>query len=409
MTIAATEIRNPTCVFLPDSTEKVAEAVTLFVQHKCRFAVKGGGHSAIPQAANIDDGVLMPMHRLNSTAIDFEGGAVRVGTGVLMGDIYAALDPHNLTAMIGRYEKVGMGLAMGAGFSYLVNREGLAIDNVLDYEVVLADGSVVNANAGSNSDLFRALKGGNNNFGVVTHVTLATVQTEGAIYGGVVYYPESSLPHVADQIYDYHTRQAIVDTSTHVLPQYGYNGTTNETISFCPIIYNRAVDELPEVLRGWIDTPYTKSSLKKRQYHDLSVELNAGFPDGLVSVLIPQFVPHPEASMLTSCRQEQRVFSAYADADLYRDVWAAYHQWLQKYQHIPGLYGLHVNMPITPHVVVRGSANGGNSLGLQSAGNRTLGGKPWTGVNSHLRMTRLTIVLCSLVLRRNLGQHVRRP
>lgn len=409
MTIAATEIRNPTCVFLPDSTEKVAEAVTLFVQHKCRFAVKGGGHSAIPQAANIDDGVLMPMHRLNSTAIDFERGAVRVGTGVLMGDIYAALDPHNLTAMIGRYEKVGMGLAMGAGFSYLVNREGLAIDNVLDYEVVLADGSVVNANAGSNSDLFRALKGGNNNFGVVTHVTLATVQTEGAIYGGVVYYPESSLPHVADQIYDYHTRQAIVDTSTHVLPQYGYNGTTNETISFCPIIYNRAVDELPEVLRGWIDTPYTKSSLKKRQYHDLSVELNAGFPDGLVSVLIPQFVPHPEASMLTSCRQEQRVFSAYADADLYRDVWAAYHQWLQKYQHIPGLYGLHVNMPITPHVVVRGSANGGNSLGLQSAGNRTLGGKPWTGVNSHLRMTRLTIVLCSLVLRRNLGQHVRRP
>ncbi|KAK4133846.1 FAD-binding domain-containing protein [Trichocladium antarcticum] len=350
---SATEIRNPTCVFLPDSTEKVAEAVTLFVQHKWRFAVKGGGHSAIPQAANIDGGVLMPMHRLNSTAIDFERGALRVGTGVLMGDIYAALDPHNLTAMIGRYEKVGMGLAMGAGFSYLVNREGLAIDNILDYEVVLADGSVVNANAGSNSDLFRALKGGNNNFGVVTHVTLATVQTEGAIYGGVVYYPESSLPHVTDQIYDHHTRQAIVDTSTHVLPQYGYNGTTNETISFCPIIYNRAVDELPEVLRGWIGTSYTKSSLKKRQYHDLSVELNAGFPDGLV--------------------QEQRVFSAYADANLYRDVWAAYHQWLQKYQHIPGLYGLHVNMPITPHVIVRGSANGGNSLGLQSAGNRTLG------------------------------------
>ncbi|KAL2016718.1 hypothetical protein VTK56DRAFT_3147 [Thermocarpiscus australiensis] len=252
--IASTEIRDPTCVFLPDTTEKVAEAVTQFV-NECRFAIKGGGHSAIPQAANIDDSILMPMHRLNSIDIDLEGGSARVGAGAVMGDIYAALDPHNLTAMVGRYQKVGLGLSVAAGFSYLVNKEGLAVDNVLNYEIVLADGSIVNANPGSHQDLFKALKGGNN-FGVVTHVTLRTVKTEGAIYGGIVYYNESVLPQVTAEIYDYHVNQAVNEPLSHVLPQYGYNGTTNETISFNPIVYNKAVDAPPPIMQGWVEIPH---------------------------------------------------------------------------------------------------------------------------------------------------------
>lgn len=272
-------------MFLPGSTEQVAEAVTQFVANECRFSIKGGGHSAIPQAANIDDGILMPMHRFDAIDIDFEGGSVQVGAGVLMGDIYRTLDPHNLTAMVGRYGKVGMGLSVAAGVSFLMNREGLAIDNVLSYEVVLADGSVVNANAGNHPELFRALKGGNNNFGVVTRVTLATVETEGEIYGGVVYYPESSLPQLSEQVYDYHVRQAVEDTLTHVLPQYGYNGTTNEAIGICPVIYNKAVDELPDIMKGWVETPFTESTLQKRPYHNLSFELHEGFPDRLVLVL----------------------------------------------------------------------------------------------------------------------------
>ncbi|KAK4653993.1 hypothetical protein QC762_400210 [Podospora pseudocomata] len=352
---SATEIRNPSCVFLPDSTEKVAQAVGLFVANECRFSIKGGGHSAIPQAANIDDGVLMPMKLLNTTEVDLEAGSIRAGMGLLMRDIYQALDPHNLTAMIGRYEKVGMGLTVGAGISYFFNREGFAVDNVLNYEVVLANGSIVNANQTSHPDLFRALKGGNNNFGVVTHATLRTVETEGAVYGGVVYYPESSIPQVTDQIYDYHTRQAVEDTLTHVLPQYGYNGTSNESIAFCPVIYNRAVDELPEIMRGWVDTPYTQSTLKKRPYADLAFELHDGFPDRQV--------------------QEQRVFTVYADADLYRDVWAAYHSWLQQWQHIPGLYGLHVVMPITQNSLVASYSKSSNVLGLNDnlTNNQTLG------------------------------------
>lgn len=77
--------------------------------------------------------------------------------------------------------------------------------------------------------------------------------------------------------------------------------------------------------------------------------------------------------LMLSSRQEQRVFTVYADKQLYKDLWDRYHAWLRTWRHIPGLYGLHCNMPITPRVIAEGVAKGGNSLGLENVGNRTLG------------------------------------
>ena len=277
---AATEFLNPQCIFLPDTAEKVSRAVALFTENECKFAIKGGGHSAIPGAASIHDGILMPMEKLNSTDINFEKGYIRTGAGALLGDVYRALDPHKLSAVIGRYEKIGMGLTIGAGFSYFSNRDGLAVDNVLNYEVVLANGTIVNANKSSHPDLFWALKGGSNNFGVVTHIVLATVKTSGHVFGGIMYYPEESLDQVGDVIYDYHVRQAVDDKLSHALPQYGFDGPTNKTINFTPVVYNADVEQLPESMQSWNRTPHYNSTLHNRNYSSLAFELNNGFPDG---------------------------------------------------------------------------------------------------------------------------------
>ncbi|KAK2867940.1 hypothetical protein FQN49_003326 [Arthroderma sp. PD_2] len=349
---SSTAVLDPACVFVPDSTEKVAQAVRLFSQNECKFSIKGGGHSSIPGAASIDDGIMMTMSRMKTREIHFEEGYIRAGAGVLLQEIYAALDPHKLSAVIGRYGEIGLGLAVGAGISFFSNRDGLAVDNVRNYEVVLADGKVVNANIKGNSDLYWALKGGNNNFGVVTHFDLHTIETSGSVYGGLVYYPESSLDEVDELVYDYHTRQAVDGLLTHAMPQWIYNGTSNDTYNFTPVIYNADVDKLPSILQPWLDVPHAFDTLEKRTYSNLSIHLNEGFGNGLV--------------------QGQRVFTVYADKQFYKEALFKFRQWLQGYQDIPGFQGAHLNMPITPRQVDQGMLKGGNALGLEDAGDVTL-------------------------------------
>lgn len=272
---------NPSCVFLPDCTEKVSKAVKLLAENDCQFSIKGGGHSVIPGAANIEKGVLIPAHKFKSVEISPDKKSARVGMGLRMGEIYEALDKENLTAMIGRWQTVGMGVTLGAGFNYLMNGKGMSVDNILNFEVVLGDGSVVNANATSYPDLFKALKGGNNNYGYVTHATLALAEIDG-IYGGQIIYGPEQVEQAHDLIWDYHTRQAVEDTLTHVLPQFGYNGSSDTTNGINLVVYNKNVDKMPEIFRGWEEIPAQQNTMKNTKYHTLSAEVAAPYPDGLV-------------------------------------------------------------------------------------------------------------------------------
>ncbi|KDB26129.1 hypothetical protein H109_02068 [Trichophyton interdigitale MR816] len=348
-----TSILDPSCVFLPETSGHVSKAVQILAENDCKFSIKGAGHSAIPGAANIHDGVMIAMAWMNST--DIQDDYIRVGAGAHLGEVYKALDPHNKAAVVGRFSEVGLGMVVGAGISFFSNSEGLAIDNVVNFEVVIASGEVINANATSNPDQFWVLKGGNNNFGVVTQYSLATINTAGMLHGGVITYPESSFDEVADVIYDYHTHQAVDDIRTHSLPQYAYDGATNETTAGILVAYNDAVDELPEIMQPWLKVNYTTNTLGKKTYGELAEELNGRFAgDGFV--------------------QEQRVFTVYADAQFYKDVWFKFRQWFQDYRDIPGFQGSHGNMPITPRQVEEGVKKGGNALGLQEGPqDKTLG------------------------------------
>lgn len=94
------------------------------------------------------------------------------GPGNRWVDIYEALEPYGLYAIGGRMKTIGVpGLTLIGGFHYFINKYGYVMDNVLSYDVVLGNGTQVVANASSNPDLFWALKGGANNFGIVTKFT----------------------------------------------------------------------------------------------------------------------------------------------------------------------------------------------------------------------------------------------
>ncbi|KAK8080876.1 hypothetical protein PG997_008694 [Apiospora hydei] len=152
-----TELKKPACVFRPTNPTDVSCGVLAGQKTQSPFAVRGGGHMGIPGANNIDNGVLMVMSNLTTLELNADKSELSPGRR-------------------GRPPlPVGVpGLLLAGGVNFHGNQHGWAADNVLEYEVVLADGSVAKATATENPDLFWALKGGSSNFGIVTQFKLRT-------------------------------------------------------------------------------------------------------------------------------------------------------------------------------------------------------------------------------------------
>ncbi|KAK9798013.1 putative FAD-binding PCMH-type domain-containing protein [Seiridium cardinale] len=169
---------SPACVFLPQTSTEVAIFIsTISNITNCNFAVKTQGHAPAAGFANIDGGVTLDLSWLNETVISDDLSTASVGPGSAWVDVYTTLNPYNKTVAGGRNGAVGVGgLTLGGGISYYSPQVGWTCDTVVNFEIVLASGDIVNANATSNCELYRALKGGGNNFGVVTKIDFTTVE-----------------------------------------------------------------------------------------------------------------------------------------------------------------------------------------------------------------------------------------
>ena len=131
------------------------------------LSVRGGGHDWAGRA--LCDGIVIDLSGMNSVVIEPATRTAQISGGARAGDVVDAADPLGLAPVTGSVGTVGMtGLTLGGGYGPLIGRFGLALDNLLAAEVVLADGGVALARDDSESELFWALRGGGGNFGVVT-------------------------------------------------------------------------------------------------------------------------------------------------------------------------------------------------------------------------------------------------
>ncbi|KAK8016582.1 hypothetical protein PG993_014771, partial [Apiospora rasikravindrae] len=183
---------HPSCIVTPSNRDEVSLAIKELsigsnsFPGRCNFAVRSGGHTAWAGAANIEAGIVIDLQKLSQVTISANKRTVEVGPGNRWGNVYSILDPHGLTVAGGRLATVGVGgLVTGGGFSHFSPHYGFVCDTVDNFEVVLASGEIVNANAESNSDLWRALRGGSNNFGIVTAFTMRSF-TQSDYWGGSV-------------------------------------------------------------------------------------------------------------------------------------------------------------------------------------------------------------------------------
>lgn len=153
----------------------------------CKFAIKSGGHTPYAGANDIDGGITLDLSLLNDTTLSADRTYISLGPGSTWLNAYQNLDGTGMAFPGGRCGDAGVGgLTLGGGISFFAPRVGLVADNVINYEVVLASGDVVNANLTSNSDLFMALKGGSSNFGIVTRFDIKALATSDLWGGGIM-------------------------------------------------------------------------------------------------------------------------------------------------------------------------------------------------------------------------------
>ncbi|RDW88449.1 hypothetical protein BP6252_00481 [Coleophoma cylindrospora] len=166
---------QPGCIFKPNTANQVASAVSTLVSCGAQFAVRGGGHMNNPGSNNINGGVLIALNNLTDIKIASDNATVEVAPGLRWIDVYTTVGQYGLYCIGGRLKTIGVpGLELIGGFHYLNNKYGMAMDSVTSYDVVLGNGTQVVANSTSNPDLFWALKGGANNYGIVTKFTMKT-------------------------------------------------------------------------------------------------------------------------------------------------------------------------------------------------------------------------------------------
>ncbi len=163
---------KPKSIVYCQSEDDVRQAVKWARANKVPVAVRSGGHSY--EAFSLTgDGAVIDVSNLDGITVDAAKKTARVQSGVRLMELYETLWAKRCVVPAGSCATVGVaGLTLGGGFGLLARRFGLTCDNLTALRMVDAKGNVVEANAGKNSDLFWACRGGGGgNFGIVTEFT----------------------------------------------------------------------------------------------------------------------------------------------------------------------------------------------------------------------------------------------
>lgn len=180
----------------------VIAAVKFAHENNLRVAIRGGGHNG-PGLGSVDDGVVIDMSSMKGVHVYPADRTVRVQAGCTSGDVDHATHPYGLAVPTGIVSTTGIaGLTLGGGIGYLTRKYGLTIDNLIEAELVLANGKIVTARKSENPDLYWALRGGGGNFGVVTSF-LFQAHPADMIYGGPVFWDFKHARQVMQEYRDF--------------------------------------------------------------------------------------------------------------------------------------------------------------------------------------------------------------
>jgi hypothetical protein len=178
---------QPALFAVCETRADVQAAVRAAQRYNLPLSVRSGGHDWTGRALSTD-GLVIDLTRMRGVVVDPRSRVATVAGGAKVKEVAAAAEVHGLVAAMGNCGTVGMaGLTMVGGYGPLNGLYGLATDNLLGAEVVLADGRLVTIGPDEEPDLFWAIRGGGGNFGVVTSLRVQLHEMHHMIAGPIVY------------------------------------------------------------------------------------------------------------------------------------------------------------------------------------------------------------------------------
>ena len=213
-------------------TADVIDAVRFARERGLTVAVRGGGHS-IAGLSSTDGGVLIDLAAMRGVQIDPDRRLARVQGGALWGDLDRDAQAFGLATPGGVVSDTGVaGLTLGGGYGWLRRKYGLSSDNLVDVQLVTADGEVVTASEEQNEDLFWALRGGGGNFGIATSFTFKLHPVGPMVAFAALFYPLEDAAQVMRGWRDF------------------TGDAPNEVTSVCVSITFPAAPEMPEAIHN---------------------------------------------------------------------------------------------------------------------------------------------------------------
>lgn len=222
------------------SASDVSATLEQIRKYKLPFTVRGGGHST-SGAASIEDGLVIDLSRMRNVIVDPEARTITAEGGTIWEDVDLAAAKHDLATVGGTVNHTGVGgLTLGGGYGYLTGKYGLTIDNLLSVEIVLASGEIVVASKTFHPDLFWAIRGAGQNFGVVTKFTFQGYSQPNPVFAGPLVFPPTVLPQIVAFMNKFHRsndgNQALLvafsspppQNAPVILTQLFHNGTEEE-------------------------------------------------------------------------------------------------------------------------------------------------------------------------------------
>ncbi|CAG8980498.1 hypothetical protein HYALB_00013099 [Hymenoscyphus albidus] len=333
-------ISEPYCILQPTNTIDVSNALKIINFFQVKFAIRSGGHSPNPGFSCIGKGgILLDLQRLNQVTLSDDKTFATLGPGGRWGTAIATLDAQGATIIGGRIPDVGVGgLILGGGLFHYSGEYGLAADNAKNFEIVLADGTVTNANSSENSDLFWALKGGGPNFGIVTRFDLFTIPV-GQIWFQVSLYSVDQVDDVIDAFVKWQNNGAS-DLRSTVGFAIGLQSITVGLIYSAPVESPPAFTPFYDLKPLFVAVPGTIGTT------------------GTLTAIVGQTLSN------TAERHDYRAASSLVDAQLYKDVHSFWRERALAAQNTTGANQTFTIQPIPRNLAEQGLAKGGNPMGI---------------------------------------------